>query len=286
MRMVTVIAADDQQTASTTIALPHHDLALRDRRLAPGIPATAHLVYQRLNQTLHAGGSIDLGIAYLDHYRICDSVASLLQLYQALNPAAGIGEFAFLASWPELAPAAKRELYGTYVCHELNLFLARKDPGFFAAVVAPHLRNKLQKGFIDHWLLGDDLGSYLEVDRHAHLNLLERILLAQRLPDHAEELAHIDDLVAAAVDGGSDSRFAELNAQALTGKLEESGENPLRKLALKDAPPVPAAAAPNAVMKDKADAQKEAAETDLNQDINGAAAADQQPQYFRNVGLT
>src|SRR5204863_2468279 len=62
----------------------------------------------------------------------------------------------------------------------------------FAAVVKPFLANKLEKTFLDHWLLGDDLSGYLETWSFAQLNLIEKILLAQRLaPPQQEAVARV-----------------------------------------------------------------------------------------------
>ena len=67
------------------------------------------------------------------------------------------------------------------------------DVAFFDAVVRPYLANKLQPGFIDQWLLEQDLTSWLSPDRHQRLNLCERILLARRLGGEvgAQELASV-----------------------------------------------------------------------------------------------
>ncbi|MEC7723984.1 MAG: hypothetical protein VYD05_00620, partial [Planctomycetota bacterium] len=52
---------------------------------------------------------------------------------------------------------------------------------FFGAVVRPFLANKLDKTFLDEWLLERDLSAYLEPWKFARLNLVEKILLAQRV---------------------------------------------------------------------------------------------------------
>ncbi|MEO6784727.1 MAG: hypothetical protein ABI318_01235, partial [Chthoniobacteraceae bacterium] len=61
----------------------------------------------------------------------------------------------------------KRAKYSEFACHELNLFLARKDPAFFEKVIKP----------------------YLESWAFEKLNAAERALLGQRLPDEAANLA-------------------------------------------------------------------------------------------------
>lgn len=41
------------------------------------------------------------------------------------------------------------------MCHEFNLYLRRRDPEYFDAVVKPFLQYKMEKQFIDHYLLSN-----------------------------------------------------------------------------------------------------------------------------------
>jgi hypothetical protein len=93
--------------------------------------------------------------------------------------------FAWLLQWPKLKDEEKQAKYSEFACHELNFFLARKDPRFFQQVIQPYLRNKKDKTFMDEYLLGSDLQRYLEPWAYARLNMAERVLLAQRLPGEA-----------------------------------------------------------------------------------------------------
>ena len=89
----------------------------------------------------------------------------------------------------------KRAKYGEFACHELNFFLSRKDKPFFDAVVKPYLANKKDKTFMDEFLLGLDLAPYLEPWAYARLNIVERILLAQRIQNEAPNAArHVREL--------------------------------------------------------------------------------------------
>ena len=56
--------------------------------------------------------------------------------------------------------------YDKFACHELHIFVYFKDKEFFKDVVKPHIVNKLEKEFIDHFLLGDqdELAKYLRPD--------------------------------------------------------------------------------------------------------------------------
>jgi hypothetical protein len=120
-----------------------------------------------------------------------DSLASIYALFRTLNEATppvamtALAKFEWVLQWPTLKEEEKRAKYSEFACHELNFFLSRKDPAFFAAVVQPSLRNKKDKTFMDEFLIGTDLKRYLEPWAYARLNVVERALLAQRLPDEA-----------------------------------------------------------------------------------------------------
>jgi len=100
-------------------------------------------------------------------------------LYATLSGNPVLTEFGFITRWPSLTPEKQRELYSKYACHELNLFLAMKAPEFFDAVVRPYIANKLNKTFMDQWLLDADLSAYNDPWRYAQLNIAERVLLGQ-----------------------------------------------------------------------------------------------------------
>src|SRR6185503_16673701 len=61
--------------------------------------------------------------------------------------------------------------------------------------VAPYLRNKKDKTFIDEYLLGTDLRRYLEPWRFAQLNAAERAFLIARLQAEGTDIArHLREL--------------------------------------------------------------------------------------------
>ncbi len=97
-------------------------------------------------------------------------------------------EYAFVANWAKLPEKERRELYGKYACHELDFFLYCKDQAFFRSVVAPNLRNKRFKQFMDKWLLDEDVSVYAEPGSLQNLNALEQCLLARRVPALAKSL--------------------------------------------------------------------------------------------------
>ena len=108
------------------------------------------------------------------------TVGELFELMKSLNKGAPIGEFEFLASWEGKSDEEKRALYGRYASHDIDFILHEKDPAFFKAVVAPNLRNKRFKQFVDKWLLGEDLSEWTAPGRLDDLNAFEQGLLALR----------------------------------------------------------------------------------------------------------
>ena len=56
--------------------------------------------------------------------------------------------------WPRLDRAKKEQLYSTYACHELNFFIYKRDKVFYYEVVYNFIQNKMEKTFVDFYLLG------------------------------------------------------------------------------------------------------------------------------------
>jgi hypothetical protein len=48
-------------------------------------------------------------------------------------------KFSFVKTWDTLSPNDKDRFYSEYMCHELNLYLRRRDTEYFDAVVKPFL---------------------------------------------------------------------------------------------------------------------------------------------------
>ncbi len=55
--------------------------------------------------------------------------------------------------WHSKSLDEKCKVYYKSVCHELNFFLCKRDPEFFGAVIKPFLSCKMEKTFVDEYLL-------------------------------------------------------------------------------------------------------------------------------------
>ncbi len=192
---IEVVLVDGGAVVSRTLPLPEVEAAPRDLRLRDALPPATHFVRRKRRTVLDSGQTLHVEDIRTAKLEAVDSLAKAHALLSTLSGDPQLREFEFVTRWPSLDPARQRTLYSKYACHELNLFLARKDPDFFAAVVDPYLRNKRDKTFLDHYLVGGALAPYLEPWAFSQLNALERILLAQALanPNRSAIVRHIDD---------------------------------------------------------------------------------------------
>jgi hypothetical protein len=177
-----ILAVDPLASVLKNVALEDTPLETRELRLAGGLDPAKSYSEQKLITPVTSKGGLVIADATTARFEICDTVAKAYRLLATLGANPTFDEFSFVANWPDLDASEKQRQYSKYACHELSFFLYHKDPEFFRAVIAPFLKNKKDKTFMDHWLLGDDLKDYLEPWRFSRLNIVEKILLAQHLP--------------------------------------------------------------------------------------------------------
>ncbi len=180
-QQIWVVALDTLSTACRTITLPESPRQCTDLRLADGLNPQRHYTQQKSVSVVDRDATFtlaDISSARLETY---DSLAKVHALFVTLSNNPTLVEFAFVLQWDQLTPEEKRSKYSKYACHELNLFIHQKDPEFFREVVASYLRNKKDKTFLDHWLLGDDLDAFTDPWAYGQLNAAEQVLLARRL---------------------------------------------------------------------------------------------------------
>ncbi len=66
----------------------------------------------------------------------------------------------------------KGKTYSEFCSHELNVFLKLKDPEFFKNAVRPFIENKIEKTFVDYWLIDLDVALNKFVDQNSNHYLL------------------------------------------------------------------------------------------------------------------
>ncbi len=184
-----VLAVDPTATVLKCAALEDTPVETRELRLAAGLDPKKSYSEQKRITAVAAKAAVTVGDVTTARFETYDTVAKAYRLLATLNADAAFGEFSFVANWPEMDAKERRRLYSKYACHELSFFLYHKDRAFFDAVIAPYLKSKKDKTFLDHWLLGDDLAGYLEPWRFGRLNAAERVLLGKRLAGQEASVA-------------------------------------------------------------------------------------------------
>jgi len=190
--LIQVLAVDDDNTALVNIKLNESEQSTKntDVRLSGALAMDQHFSEKRRVVCLPNKSDTymvkDFSTAEYEPY---ESLEEPFNLYRHLaGQASETMKDAFLSflpltEWHELSMKEKLSFYDGHACHEVNLFLYRKDKTFFESVVVPLLKEKIQKTFMDLYFLGADLKMFTDSQRYFRLNTLEQILLAERLGD-------------------------------------------------------------------------------------------------------
>jgi hypothetical protein len=96
--------------------------------------------------------------------QIIDNFDKIFQVYEGLiydGTNFAKGEFLFqnmlkkvFLPWNRFDRGKKEQLFSQYACHELNFFIYKRDKVFYYEVVYPLIQNKLEKTFVDWYLIG------------------------------------------------------------------------------------------------------------------------------------
>ncbi len=180
---VRVVVTDENYYERRIIPLPESPIQLRDRRLARPLDPGKHHVGTRRATALMKDAE-----AVIDNMLDADwrAFTTLEEAHAFLFGTTGsdrLREMAGLLDWPDFDQKAKLAFWTDHACHELHLFLSRRDPEFFEKYIKPTLEQKFEPTFIDDYLLGRDLTAYLRPFAWERLNAAEKALLARSLPE-------------------------------------------------------------------------------------------------------
>jgi hypothetical protein len=184
-QFIRILAVDQDSAVLRDISLADAGTKLRDLTLRNGLDAKEHFTRQNEVTILEKDAPFTIKDAATAQFEVNGDLGAVFNLFRTLSKNGTLSEFAFVLDWPTLNAVKKQELFSQYACHELSFFIARKDPDFFKSVVLPYYANKRDKTFLDDYLLGKPMQGYLPVWNYGRLNVVERILLGQRLPDQA-----------------------------------------------------------------------------------------------------
>ncbi|MCX6874525.1 MAG: hypothetical protein NTW21_12080 [Verrucomicrobia bacterium] len=188
-QFIEIIAADEFASDALQLPLPANDTALRERRLARPLDPAIHYLATRNAAVLTKGKDATIENLLDADWRAFTTLTEAHQLLHGFTASDILREFTFLTMWPDLTENQKLDLLAKHACHELHLFLARKDQAFFDKHVKPLLAAKLEPQFIDDLLLGRDLSTYLRPYAWQRLNAAEKALLAQAVPAARDTIA-------------------------------------------------------------------------------------------------
>lgn len=150
---------------------------------------------------LNKSDSHDIEDITSTNYIMVDSIDRVIQAHNEIRRAVGHSateDLSFLAKWNHLSLEEKHKKYSQFVCHEVNLFIFFKDPDYFKTVVRPFISNKMEKSFIDLWLVGDHdaVVKYKQLELHDRLNTLEKcLLISEVVKDSKEDAQAIADRI-------------------------------------------------------------------------------------------
>lgn len=218
-----IVAVDGFDVACGDVSLPEVAATHRDLRLSQALAPDGHFSQQKNISVLASGASLiieDISTARVEVY---DSLATAYRLLTTIRPDANMTGFAFITGWNALDEAKKLELYSKNSCHELNFFIYNRDRDFFEKVVKPYIANKRDKTFMDRWLLDLDLSGYTEPWAFSRLNVVEKILLGQKMPAMKATIRrHVQECFELLPDDRE--KFNLLFRTALQGSALETGD--------------------------------------------------------------
>jgi hypothetical protein len=179
-----ILAVDDSTVTQACLDINSavEQIEKRDLSLANSLDPTKYYNEVRNAEVLKKGSSHIIEDITSTEYLIVNTIEKVEEVQTAILKANGSyvsSDLDFLSSWHTLSEDEKHKKYSQYACHEINLFVFFNDPAYFKQVVQPFVANKMEKTFIDHWLLEnhEEVVRYKDIEYFDRLNALEKCLL-------------------------------------------------------------------------------------------------------------
>jgi len=188
-RLLYFVGVDDDNTVLRHVIMDESrdPVATNDCTLSPGLPVLEHYMERRRCMCLMPGDELRIEDILTSEFEPFEGIDELFYLFRALKSQESqaakeeLAQFEWLVCWEQLSDAGKLAKWEEFQCNEVNFFLYQKDKQFFNTVVVPAIGSKLQKSFMDQYLLGLELDAWIKLDLLQTLNTFERILLAAEL---------------------------------------------------------------------------------------------------------
>ncbi|GAA5495012.1 hypothetical protein Rhal01_01182 [Rubritalea halochordaticola] len=194
-----IIVTDGVNSTSRQIALPASLMETRDQRLLKTLDTAKHFKSRQTRAVLKPGEKVEIENILHAKWKAYSSLSNVWSYFHTHANSQEFRETINLLTpalhWPKLEQQERLALLETAGGFELHLFIKNRDPEWFDKHVRPMLANKRRKAFIDHYLLDHDLAPYLELAKYQNLNVIEKALLAHKLPGKNKEiLEHLEML--------------------------------------------------------------------------------------------
>lgn len=154
-----IFASDEHQAAQQSFAVldlaDNLQLERKDLRFKSSMDPKKHYIGERTgidldpakySSTSTPSITLHSSAGSASEVRVINSVSQVYDLMLTLlkeeQDKATLRQFGFVVDWYRLSDEAKKEKFSKWCCHELNLFLYKKDRPFFLAVVQPFLKVK------------------------------------------------------------------------------------------------------------------------------------------------
>lgn len=183
-----IVSCDDSSVTQNQIDIPDTKEEIEKRDLSLNNPLSQDKFYNEVRNSIKLFKDAKFNVEDITSVEmmIIDSLEKVKKVQDEVANLQGQGAFIqssndlnFLLKWNTLDEEEKNKKYSKFCCHEVNLFIYFKDQIYFEQVVRPFLANKMQKDFIDNWLLGNEqiCETYKELNKFVQMNALEKCLL-------------------------------------------------------------------------------------------------------------
>ena len=179
-----IIATNNKASTQVIADIGSASVEIEKRNLSLTEPLDSNKYFNEVRNTdlVMNKSTYDIQDITSTEYIFVDSVNKVKRACDDVCKIKGVGldeTLFFLLKWNKFTTEQKNKKYNDYQCHEMNLFLYFKDLEYFNNVVKPFIGSKMEKTFIDHWLLGEDdaILHYQDIGYFDKLNALEQALL-------------------------------------------------------------------------------------------------------------
>ncbi|EAR85110.2 hypothetical protein TTHERM_00530680 (macronuclear) [Tetrahymena thermophila SB210] len=239
-----VIATDLYNNITKVVPLDKNEIQTRNLCQRVNQQKDKFFTISRTNEYIQKGSEFKSEDFTSTELQLVDSIPKLFSAQKELRKIYGTDSeqtngydfWEFLVKWTTFTLEEKHKKYDQYSCHELNLFIFCKDPPFFQDFVMPFIKNKIEKTFIDYFLINDSkyLLKNISASSISDLNALETVLLIFFLKQNnmVEEAKSIFNFLESSnkIKKYDTSHFKKLFDTVLNAKQEGQTENEIQQM--------------------------------------------------------